>query len=236
MDILLDTHMLLWWMADDPRLSSKARRLIADRQNTLIVSTATGWEITIKQGLGKLIMHRSWRTAIEAEGFAVLPIALQHAEETLTLPDIHRDPFDRMLVAQAPVENVALLTVDRRIVRYPTNVIEGWLATRLSGRCRRRRRLRFAERKALLRRHWPPELFVDVVTAATEMAAVRSEGVLTLPLWRKSSPLERPLAACGRCAFSPATPSPPSPNPKEPHRTSRLAKQKGPLGDCVKSP
>jgi len=125
MDILLDTHVLLWWLADDPRLSAKARKLIADRQNTLIVSAATGWEIAIKRRLGKLIMNGALHTAIEDEGFAVLPITLHHAEETLTLPDIHRDPFDRMLVAQARVENVALLTVDRRIARYPTNVIEG---------------------------------------------------------------------------------------------------------------
>jgi PIN domain nuclease of toxin-antitoxin system len=125
MDILLDTHVLLWWLADDPRLSSKARGLIADRQNMLIVSAATGWEIAIKQRLGKLVMRGHFLTAIEDEGFAVLPVTLHHAEEILTLPDIHRDPFDRMLIAQARVENVALLTVDGRMARYPANVIEG---------------------------------------------------------------------------------------------------------------
>ena len=124
MDILLDTPMLLWWLADDPRLSAKARALIADRQNTLTVSAATAWEIAIKQRLGKLVMRGQLLTAIEEEGFAVLPITLHHVEETQTLPDIHRDPFDRMLVAQARVENVALLTVDGRIARYPANVIE----------------------------------------------------------------------------------------------------------------
>jgi PIN domain nuclease of toxin-antitoxin system len=125
MDILFDTHMLLWWLADDTRLSSKARGLIADPQNTLIVSAATGWEIAIKQRLGKLRMHGTLLTALDDEGFNVLPITLHHAEETRTLPDIHRDPFDRMLVAQSRLENIALLTVDPRIVRYPTNVIEG---------------------------------------------------------------------------------------------------------------
>lgn len=117
--------MLLWWLADDQRLSPKARTLIADPMNTIIVSAATAWEVAIKQRLGKLSMDLPLRFAIEGEGFSMLSISFDHTAETATLPPIHRDPFDRMLVAQARVENLAMLTVNRRILRYPANVIEG---------------------------------------------------------------------------------------------------------------
>ena len=125
MEILLDTHMLLWWLTDSPRLSKKARSLIANPANTLIVSAATAWEIAIKQALGKMTMDVSLEQAVREQGFTMLPVTFAHAAETLTLPAIHRDPFDRMLVAQARVENLPLLTVDPHILHYPANVIEG---------------------------------------------------------------------------------------------------------------
>lgn len=125
MEILLDTHMLLWWLADDSRLSKKARALIADPANAVTVSAATAWEIAIKQVLGKMTMDGILEQAVREQGFAMLSVTFPHAAETLTLPAIHRDPFDRMLVAQARVESLPLLTVDPHILRYPANVIEG---------------------------------------------------------------------------------------------------------------
>jgi PIN domain nuclease of toxin-antitoxin system len=125
MRILLDTHVLLWWLADDPRLSPRARALIADPANQLTVSAATAWEIAIKQALGKLTMDGDLEDAVREQGFTMLPIVFRHSAETMLLPAIHRDPFDRMLVAQARVENLALLTVDAHILQYPANVISG---------------------------------------------------------------------------------------------------------------
>jgi len=125
MEILLDTHMLLWWLADDSRLSKKARALMADPTNMITVSAATAWEIAVKQALGKMTMDGALEQEVRGQGFAMLPVTFAHAAETLTLPAIHRDPFDRMLVAQARVENLPLLTVDPHILHYPANVIEG---------------------------------------------------------------------------------------------------------------
>ena len=125
MEILIDTHMLLWWLADDSRLSKKARALMADPANMLTVSAATAWEIAIKQALGKITMDGDLEKEVRELGFAMLPVTFPHAAETLTLPAIHRDPFDRMLVAQARVESLPLLTVDPHILQYPANVIEG---------------------------------------------------------------------------------------------------------------
>jgi PIN domain nuclease of toxin-antitoxin system len=125
MEILIDTHMLLWWLADDSRLSKKARALMADPANMLTVSAATAWEIAIKQALGKMTMDGDLEKEVRELGFAMLPVTFPHAAETLTLPAIHRDPFDRMLVAQARIESLPLLTVDPHILQYPANVIEG---------------------------------------------------------------------------------------------------------------
>ncbi|MFV1979942.1 MAG: type II toxin-antitoxin system VapC family toxin [Rhodothermia bacterium] len=125
MEILLDTHMLLWWLADDQRLSEKARARITDPANILTVSAATAWEIAIKQALGKLRIEGDLDQEVQDQGFRRLPVTFAHTAEVLTLPPIHRDPFDRMLVAQARVENLQLLTSDPQILRYPANVIEG---------------------------------------------------------------------------------------------------------------
>ncbi|EAR23335.1 type II toxin-antitoxin system VapC family toxin [Nitrococcus mobilis] len=124
MDILLDTHVLLWWLSDDPRLSAKARNLIADPANAITVSAATAWEIAIKQGLGKLMFDGDLEQAVREQDFQMLPITFAHTAQIGQLPEIHRDPFDRMLVAQARSENLALLSADPHVARYPVNVIE----------------------------------------------------------------------------------------------------------------
>jgi len=125
MGILLDTHVLLWWLADDKRLGKEARRLIADPSDTIFVSAATAWEIVIKQALGKLKFEGDLLDAqVDAQGFERLPVHFKHAAAVGDLPPIHRDPFDRMLIAQARMENLRLLTADPDILGYPVNVLK----------------------------------------------------------------------------------------------------------------
>jgi PIN domain nuclease of toxin-antitoxin system len=123
MDLLLDTHILLWWLADDAQLTDKACELIAAPENMAFVSAASAWEIAIKQTLGRLTIEGELDAVVIEEGFTTLPFSFKHAAETQLLPPIHNDPFDRMLVAQARVESLHLLTADRRILKYPANVI-----------------------------------------------------------------------------------------------------------------
>lgn len=123
MRLLLDTHVLLWWLSDDARLGAAARARIANPANIVFVSAATIWEAVIKQALGKLAVDGDLAREVLAHGFAALPITFEHAAETLQLPPLHRDPFDRILVAQARVESLHLLTDDAKILRYPVTSI-----------------------------------------------------------------------------------------------------------------
>jgi PIN domain nuclease of toxin-antitoxin system len=117
MRLLLDTHVLLWWLADDPALSKQARRLIANEPE-VFASAASAWEIAIKRALGKLEAPEDLPAALAAGGIAGLPIGFEHAAVAGALPRHHDDPFDRMLVAQAQHEGLTLLTSDARISRY----------------------------------------------------------------------------------------------------------------------
>ncbi|HEX9441358.1 MAG TPA: type II toxin-antitoxin system VapC family toxin [Roseiflexaceae bacterium] len=127
MKALLDTHAFLWWITDDPRLSSRVRELTGDSTNTLFLSAASGWEIAIKAQLGKLQLpdnlERYIADQLSLNGFESLPIQLRHALHVYTLPDLHRDPFDRILVAQSQLEQLPILTVDPQIARYGVDVI-----------------------------------------------------------------------------------------------------------------
>jgi PIN domain nuclease of toxin-antitoxin system len=125
MRILLDTHVLLWAVASSRRLSKQARRLLEDPENEVVYSAASLWEIAIKAGLRR----RDFRIDIEAfhaalpdVGLAELPIRATHAVAVVKLPPIHRDPFDRMLIAQALTEPLVLLTNDEMLTRYPAPV------------------------------------------------------------------------------------------------------------------
>lgn len=119
MRLLLDTHVLLWWLADDRKLSKDARAMIANANHQVLVSAASVWEVTIKTSLRRIeIELDDLEDAILKSGFAPLPIAVQHAIRVGRLPNVHRDPFDRMLVAQAGVEELRLVTHDRVFERY----------------------------------------------------------------------------------------------------------------------
>jgi PIN domain nuclease of toxin-antitoxin system len=114
--LLLDTHALLWWWKDDPRLSKRAAAAIADEANTVLVSAASAWEIAIKYRIGKLpgaeIAVRDFNELIASDGFTHLAITYQHALKAGTFANEHRDPFDRMLAAQALIEGAMLVTDD----------------------------------------------------------------------------------------------------------------------------
>lgn len=122
MSLLLDTNVLLWWLAADARLTPRAQRAIADDPDA-VVSAVSVWEIAIKRGLGKLDVDDTVYDRITASGFRLLPVLFAHAVEVEGLPVVHRDPFDRMLVAQARHEGLALVTADRRLASYPVTVI-----------------------------------------------------------------------------------------------------------------
>ena len=118
MNLLLDTHALLWWLADDPQLSRKARSAIADPDNTVFISAVVVWEIRIKQAVGKLEIPSDFAEVLAGQPFSELPVSVEHANALAGLPGLHRDPFDRMLVAQATVERLAIVTRDDDIPRY----------------------------------------------------------------------------------------------------------------------
>jgi PIN domain nuclease of toxin-antitoxin system len=124
---LLDTHAFLWWISDDRRLSDRAKAIIADGRNELFFSAASGWEISIKAGLGRLEvpadLQRFISDQLSRNAFQSLPIYLSHALHTRTLPDHHRDPFDRILISQAILEEIPLLSSDHRISHYPVEVV-----------------------------------------------------------------------------------------------------------------
>jgi PIN domain nuclease of toxin-antitoxin system len=119
MKLLLDTHAFLWWDSDDARLPSALRSAIATPSNQVFVSAVTAWEIAIKRGLRKLVFAGLVGKSIEGHGFIALPITVEQAECAGSLPQLHRDPFDRLLVAQAQLEGLVLVTVDDEILRYP---------------------------------------------------------------------------------------------------------------------
>jgi PIN domain nuclease of toxin-antitoxin system len=127
MKVLLDTHTFLWWITDSPRLSARAREVIRDSDNELFFSAASGWEIAIKAQLGRLQLPDDLEHFIvdqlSLNTILVLPIQLRHALHVYTLPQHHRDPFDRMLIAQSQVENLPILTTDSQIVQYDVETI-----------------------------------------------------------------------------------------------------------------
>ncbi len=120
--LLLDTHALLWWLAGDEALSSAAREAIADEGNGVFVSAASAWEITTKHRLGKLpgvgAIVADLDAVIAGQGFTGLAISLRHGQAAGALPGPHRDPFDRMLIAQAMLDNLVLVSNERDFDAY----------------------------------------------------------------------------------------------------------------------
>ena len=124
---LLDTHVLLWWLFDDPKLSSQAREVIRAPENIIIVSSASGWEITTKSRLGKLPyagdIIGNLPSLLQKARIKALSISMAHALAAGALPGPHRDPFDRMLIAQSQIEQLPIVTSDRAFKKYPVELI-----------------------------------------------------------------------------------------------------------------
>jgi PIN domain nuclease of toxin-antitoxin system len=121
MEALLDTHVVIWWFENSPTLSKRALAVLADQGNSLYVSAAVGWEIAIKTNVGKFQSAEligDMPGFVEREGWVELPISLEHAVRAGLLPFHHRDPFDRLLVAQAQALNLPILSADRELDRY----------------------------------------------------------------------------------------------------------------------
>jgi PIN domain nuclease of toxin-antitoxin system len=121
--LLLDTHALLWWLAADKQLSDKAAKAIAEPQNIVFVSAASIWEVRIKESLRKIKLPAKLLETIALEKFELLSISAQHADVVSALPKIHKDPFDRMLIAQSKVEGLLFVTADSTLQSYGINTL-----------------------------------------------------------------------------------------------------------------
>lgn len=127
MDYLLDTHALLWWLFDDAQLSKTARGILEDPSHKVFVSSASAWEIATKHRIGKLasasVLVQDIAGYVSTAGFKELPIAIRHAQRAGSFPQSHRDPFDRMLAAQALIENLLLITRDDELPQFGVTVV-----------------------------------------------------------------------------------------------------------------
>ncbi len=123
MKLLLDTHAALWWLIGDRRLSAEGQRQLADDANQVLLSAAVVWEVAIKRSLGKLEVPGDIAEALVSTGAIPLPVTLAHAAAVEHLPPIHRDPFDRLLIAQARHESAALVTADPAIRAYGVPIV-----------------------------------------------------------------------------------------------------------------
>ncbi|WP_281827229.1 type II toxin-antitoxin system VapC family toxin [Jannaschia rubra] len=125
MRLLLDTQIVLWSVLDDPRLTPACRDALSDRAHALHVSAVSVWEVAIKTGLGKLRVPPELWEAVRGAGVSPLPITWAHARAVEGLPRLHADPFDRMLIAQARVEGMVLMSADAQIARYDVALFAG---------------------------------------------------------------------------------------------------------------
>ena len=125
--LLLDTHVFLWWCADAPELKTKAKRAIANIHNECYLSVASCWEMAVKASLGKLRLAKSLERFVTeqltANGFYLLNVELRHAAKVEKLPFHHRDPFDRLLIAQAMSENLTIVSADKVFAKYGVDVL-----------------------------------------------------------------------------------------------------------------
>jgi PIN domain nuclease of toxin-antitoxin system len=126
MRYLIDTHVFLWWLFDDPKLPKSCRELIADPENEILVSSASAWEIATKHRLKKLhsadALVKDIADWVRRAGFVELPITIEHAQRAGCFDVPHRDPFDRMLAAQSTIESIPLVTMDKALLAFGIHV------------------------------------------------------------------------------------------------------------------
>ena len=124
MKYLVDTHIFIWWMKQDKRIKKEIKSILQDPQNYIYLSIATVWEIVVKKKIGKLKVPHDWKVTLKESNFLLLPISLEHVYKLENLPLHHRDPFDRMLVSQAIVENATLITGDNKLWQYDVALLK----------------------------------------------------------------------------------------------------------------
>lgn len=125
MKYLLDTHIILWWLTEPEKLTSKARKVISDKIDPICVSSVSLWEMAIKQSLGKITLPNNMIDILSSEGFEMLPITAPECLSVADLPFLHYDPFDRLLVMQAKLNDLVLITRDEKIMSYPVITLKG---------------------------------------------------------------------------------------------------------------
>lgn len=127
MKAILDTNAFLWWILDNPRLSRTAQNFIVDPDNTIYLSAVSGWEMAIKWSIGKLTLPAQpdifVKQQLEINNFNPLPIQMAHGLYVHELPEIHKDPFDRLLIAQSKIENLLLISADSVFQKYPVSLL-----------------------------------------------------------------------------------------------------------------
>ena len=124
MQYLLDTHILLWWFTTPKKISTKAQKIIRDKSNNIFLSSASLWEMAIKKSLGRLTLPHNLIEAVATESFRILPIMPEESLGVADLPLLHSDPFDRLLIIQAKLHDLIIITKDLKIAEYPVVTIE----------------------------------------------------------------------------------------------------------------
>ena len=119
MNYLLDTHVILWWLTDPKNISSKAQKIIANKEERIYLSSASCWEMAIKKSIGRLKFPTNILEILTSGGFEVIPITATESLSVADLPYIHQDPFDRLLIVQAKLNDMILITRDETIMQYP---------------------------------------------------------------------------------------------------------------------
>ena len=121
---LIDTHIVLWWLADDPKLTPKIKETISNPDNSVFISVVSLWEINIKDSIGKLQIEKDYLRYLKQEGFDFLSVTTEHVMKLQELPSYHQDPFDRLLICQSIVQGLTFITLDKKIIQYPVNVYQ----------------------------------------------------------------------------------------------------------------
>lgn len=119
MKYLLDTHVILWWLTDPKKIKNKAHKIISDKLNTIFISSASFWEMAIKKRLGRITLPYNLIETLNSEGFEILPIMPSEALGVADLPLLHNDPFDRILIMQAKLYDLIMITSDPIVIQYP---------------------------------------------------------------------------------------------------------------------
>jgi len=123
MRYLLDTHIVLWWLSEPEQIQNKAQKIIRNRENQIFVSSASLWEMAIKKSIGRVTLPHNLLETIAIEGFTLLPIMPDECIGVADLPLFHADPFDRMLIMQAKLHDLVIITRDKKILEYPVTII-----------------------------------------------------------------------------------------------------------------